>query len=322
MRLGLGCVGLGSGAGRRATDDIRLVHAALDLGVTVFDTADVYGSGASEHVLGRALRGRRDQVILATKGGFVYRGRGPAEQWARRKAKGWKAAAGGADAVARRSTSSSGPYARQDFSPQYLRRAVHASLRRLRTDRIDVYQLHGPTQVLPHLLEQLSDLVAVGDVGRFGVGAGSVGDADGWISVSGMRVLQVPFGVLDPQAGATTLPLARCHGLEVWARGVLGGGLLGLADREPETIAGHPKRRQVEILRRIARESGLDQYQLAFGYVRCWAADISTVLVGTTSREHLRRNVEAASTPPVSPELLHALSELTIPTAEWRDPLG
>ena len=86
-QLGLGCVSLGSGAGRREADDVRLVHAAIDLGVTVFDTADAYGGGASEHVLGRAIKRRRDEVVIATKGGFVFRDRHPAEQWARRWSK-------------------------------------------------------------------------------------------------------------------------------------------------------------------------------------------------------------------------------------------
>src|SRR4051794_41601541 len=86
-RIGLGCVGLGSGADRRVADDVRLVRAAIDLGVTTFDTADVYGGGASEHVLGRAIGQRRDEVVVATKGGFVFRARPPVEQWARRRAK-------------------------------------------------------------------------------------------------------------------------------------------------------------------------------------------------------------------------------------------
>ena len=75
---------LGAGSGRTVTDDVRLVRASIDLGVTVFDTADAYGSGASERVLGRGLKGRRDEVVIATKGGFVFRDRSQAERWARR----------------------------------------------------------------------------------------------------------------------------------------------------------------------------------------------------------------------------------------------
>jgi len=285
-----------------------LVQAAIDLGVTVFDTADVYGSGASEHVLGRALRTRRNEVVIATKGGFVFRDRPPIEQWARRRAKRWRQ---GGDRGRAAAASISASYARQDFSAQHIRQAVHASLRRLRTDRIDVYQLHDPQQVSPDLFDQLADLVTTGEVARFGVGAGSSGSADGWIDVRGVSVVQVPFGVLDPQAGTATIPLAHSHGLEVWARGVLGGGLFGLADRDPAAIAGHPKRRQVEAIRRIASEAGVDQCELAFGFIRATAPDVSTVLVGTTSREHLSKNLAAAAAPALSQDVLDALAELT-----------
>lgn len=317
IQLGLGCVGLGSGAGRSLGDDVRLVQAAVDLGVGVFDTADVYGGGASEHVLGRAVRGRRDEVVLATKGGFVFRSRRPAEQWMRRRAKALRERrAGSAGAADGTSAPASRSYSRQDFSPQHLRRAVHDSLRRLRTDRIDVYQLHGPEDVLPEVFDALADLVTVGDVVRFGVGLGSLAHADEWVRVAGLHQMQVPFGVLDPQAATTTLPLARERGVEVWARGVLGGGLLALAERDPNAIADHPKRELVGALRRLADESGVDAYRLAMGFVRAHADDLSVVLVGTTSPEHLRGNLEALAAPPLAPDVLAALDELTASARE------
>lgn len=318
-RLGLGCVSLGSRAGGRLADDIRLVHAAIDLGVTVFDTADVYGSGASEHVLGRAVRHRRDDVVIATKGGFVFRERSRGEQWARRRVKTAVGVVRRLRPAAGRTGSGSGSYAHQDFSPRYLRDAVHRSLRRLGTDRIDVYQLHGPATVVPDLVDQLADLVAVGDVVRFGIGADSVAAANDWLGVSGISVAQVPFGVLDPEAAASTLPTARDRGCDVWARGVLGGGLLGLADSDPASIADHPKWPQVDRLRRIAADAGLDQYHVAFGFVRAHAAEISTALVGSTSVEHLRHNVELLNAPPLDDDVLRAVSGLGSPSEEPRD---
>src|SRR4051812_37458985 len=87
MRLGFGCVGLGSaGGGRSVRRDVHLVREALDLGVGTFDTADVYGTGASERTLGRALRGRRDEASTATKGGYAFRERTAVEQSLRRVA--------------------------------------------------------------------------------------------------------------------------------------------------------------------------------------------------------------------------------------------
>jgi len=315
MQIGLGCVGLGSGTNRRARADIDVVRAALDLGVTVFDTADVYGSGASEHVLGRAVRGRRDEVTIATKGGFAFRARRPPEQWLRRQAKAAIRAARATRAAPGPAASPSplgaGSYDRQDFSPEHLRRAVHDSLRRLGTDRIDVYQLHAPPEVVPGLFDELADLVTAGDVVRFGVGASTVVDADAWMLQPGLRVVQVPFGVLDPEAARSTLPLARGHDREVWVRGVLGGGLLGLADRDPSAMADHPKRSLVDAVRRVAGEAGMDQYQVAFGFVKAHGGDVSTVIVGTSSPAHLARNVDALAAPPLPDDVVRALSELT-----------
>jgi aryl-alcohol dehydrogenase-like predicted oxidoreductase len=294
-------------------DDLSLVRCALDLGVTVFDTADVYGSGASEHVLGRALRGRRDEVTVATKGGFVFRARRPGEQWARRQAKGvirsarsfrTGSVAPGGSAVG------SGSYAVQDFSPGHLRAAVHASLRRLGTDRVDVYQLHGPEELFPDLFDELTDLVSVGDVVRFGVGAGSTESADAWCGVRGLQVVQVPFGVLDPEAASSTLPLASDHGLEVWARGALGGGLIGIAEQDPTAVADHRKRSLVVALRDVANESGLDPFHLALGFVRAKGVGVSTVLVGTSSSVHLARNVAALTSPPLPSDVTQRLTEL------------
>ena len=278
MRLGLGCVSMGSVARRRVGDDVRLVRAAIDLGVTVFDTADVYGGGASEHVLGLAVRGRPDEVVIATKGGFVFRERPAAEQSVRRHAKAVVTSArerGGRRPV----RSPSGSYAQQDFSPQHLRNAVQASLRRLRTDRIDVYQLHSPPDVMPDLLEQLSDLVAVGDVPRFGVGADSVAAADAWIMSPGSA---------SYSCHSASWTRRRLRRRSRWLASteatcgpaVLGGGLLRLADRDPAAMAIHPKSDQVDALRRIAADAGLDQYQLAFGFVRAHASDVSTCSSG------------------------------------------
>jgi len=315
-RVALGCVDLGSGSGRRAADDIRLVQAAIDLGVTVFDTADVYGSGASEDVLGRAVRARRDEVLVATKGGFSFRARRPVEQWARRRAKKGLDRARSRRGAGGIAPAGAGSYQSQDFSPTHMRDAVHASLRRLRTDRIDVYQLHGPETVMPDLIDQLADLVTVGDVVRFGVGAGSVAAADSWAAVEGISVVQVPFGVLDPEAASTTLPLARRLGLEVWARGVLGGGVLGAFARDPEALADHPKRPLVEALAALARDGGVDLFQLAIGYLHANADDLSTVVVGTSSVEHLQQNITAMAAPPLPEALAGALTVLATSTME------
>lgn len=149
--MGLGCWAIGgpfidSGGnpvGWSQVDDnesIRAIHRALELGVTFFDTADVYGAGHSEEILGRALAGKRDQVVIATKFGNTF------------------------DSAQKQITG-------QDASPEYVRQALEASLRRLNTDYIDLYQLHiweyppeeaGPTR------EVLEELVEAGKIRGYG----------------------------------------------------------------------------------------------------------------------------------------------------------
>ncbi|MGW4501288.1 aldo/keto reductase [Micromonospora sp. NPDC004336] len=148
--LGMGCWAIGGpwSEGSRplgwgAVDDeesVRAVRRALDLGVTLFDTADTYGAGHSERILGRALAGRRDEAVVATKWGYTF------------------------DEATRQATGA-------DASPDYLRRAVRGSLRRLGTDRIDLYQLHLADLPVPRaeaLIGTLEELVAEGLVRAYG----------------------------------------------------------------------------------------------------------------------------------------------------------
>src|SRR5262245_60342488 len=138
MQMGFGCSRLGSASasiGRRAA--IRLVHEAVDEGVVLFDTADAYGAGASERLLGTALRGRRADVVIATKGGYRFRARSSVEQVARRSLHAVTRLAPRAHAQQPALAPTASTYRSQDFSPAVLRRQVEASLRRLRTDHVD-----------------------------------------------------------------------------------------------------------------------------------------------------------------------------------------
>ena len=148
-RLGFGCVKLGSmSQGTSGSATKRLVREAIHSGVTFFDTADAYGSGTSERILGACLGSDRARVTVATKGGYLFRDRSSIESSARRFIAPVLGAARSMRSR-RRAEPSQGPmsrgaYAAQDFTPSYLRSAVDSSLRRLRTDYIDIYQLHGP----------------------------------------------------------------------------------------------------------------------------------------------------------------------------------
>ena len=319
-QLGLGCVSLGSASGGRSfRDDVAFVGAALDRGITLFDTADVYGSGNSERVLGRALRTRRDDVVIASKGGYVFRARSGLEQSARRTAKALARRVPSRQGGSGGGTSGGGSYAAQDFSPAYLRSAIEASLRRLQTDRIDVYQLHGPRQPDPELLQGLQDQVTAGKVGRFGVGAEDVDAAAAWATIDDVAVVQLPFGMLDPEAATTVFPLARRRGIDVWARGILGGGVLRAAATDPSSLADHPKHGLVGRLAELARQAGIGIDQLAVGFALAHADDLATILIGTRSPAHLRRSVELMEAPRLPDAVLDAVGKVINDGDAWRE---
>jgi aryl-alcohol dehydrogenase-like predicted oxidoreductase len=278
-RFGLGCVNLGS----RGWTGIRLIHHALDLGVRFFDTADAYGCGHSERVLGRALRGRREAAYVATKGGYVFSERTALASAARPvlqgPAKYVRSRRGGAGGLA-------SAYERQDFSPRYLRGAVEGSLRRLGTDVIDLYQLHGPRSVHDDVVALMVDLRSEGKIRGFGVGLEGLGSGEGWLETGELASIQVPFGLLDPQAKDEIIPRAAAQGVPVIARGVLAGGFVA---RPPgwnteQLRSGQPER--LAQLSALAATVGVSPIQLAMWFVIA-RRGVSTLLVGTSSMDHL-----------------------------------
>jgi aryl-alcohol dehydrogenase-like predicted oxidoreductase len=310
MRLGLGCVGLGSASGAGWNHDVRLVEEAIDRGVSVFDTADAYGGGMSERVLGRALRRRRAEVVIATKVGYLFRERSRSEQSMRRAvapALERLRRSGDGSATETLPRRSGGSYRDQDFSPQYLRDAVDASLRRLGTDYVDVVQLHGPTRVCASLLDDLRNLVEAGKVHSLGIGAESVTVAAEAIATPGVEVVQVPFGVLDPEAAELFVSTSRRA--EIWARGVLGGGLLKAASSDAGTVRADAKWPRINALLELSRREGLMIDELAVGFVRA-RVEISTLLLGMTTSEHLSRNIELMESPPLDAGLVAEIWEL------------
>ena len=206
--LGLGCWAIGGPwtsngmpAGWGEVDDresIRAIHRALELGVTLFDTADVYGCGHSERVLGEALAGHRDDAVIVTKVGNVF------DEQTR--------TLGG-----------------QDVSPAYLRSACEASLRRLGTDRIDVYLIHdgipGPDDV-PGVVETLEELVAAGKIRWYGSSMSEPAVvramAEGPHMVAAQHELSVLRGELEALSTAEELGLASLNRTPL-AMGLLSG---------------------------------------------------------------------------------------------------
>jgi aryl-alcohol dehydrogenase-like predicted oxidoreductase len=305
MRLGFGCVGLGSASGAGWRHDVRLVEEAVDRGVKLFDTADAYGGGMSERVLGRALRRRRADVVLATKAGYRFRERSLGGQSMRRAVGpvlGRTRRPGGGPATGLSGPRSGGGYRDQDFSPRYLRQAVDASLRRLGTDYVDVLQLHGPARVVPGLIDDLRELADAGKVRKIGVGAESVAVAADAVALAGVEVVQLPFGVLDPEAAEAVFPLVE-GAAEIWARGALGGGLLKAAAFDEAAVRDDRKWPRIGALLGLSRRVGLAIDELAVGFVRA-RAEVSALLLGMSTREHLGRNLELMASPPLDARLV------------------
>lgn len=187
---------------------IRLLQRALDLGITFYDTANVYGDGLGETLLARAFQGRRDLVVYSTKFGYDFTTH-PGVQPGQRERP-------------------------QDWSPAYLRRACEASLRRLQTDRVDLYQLHNPridTLRRDDLFEELDRLKGEGKVGHYGATLGPAIDLrqaeEGRVCVAERRMTtQIIYNMLEQQIGRPLVPLAKQHGVGLMVRVPHSSGLL------------------------------------------------------------------------------------------------
>jgi aryl-alcohol dehydrogenase-like predicted oxidoreductase len=279
--VGLGCNNFG---GRLDLDGTRaVVDAALDLGVTFLDTADIYGRSRSEEFLGQVLEGRRDQVVLATKFGMdMGDGRGPRG------------------------------------SAEYIRHAVRASLRRLRTDRIDLYWYHQPDGQTPiaETLEALDQLVRAGTVRAIGASNFSAAQLEEADAVSRERGLARFVAVQNEyeRLGISFVPyFPLASGLLTgkYRRGEQAAAGTRLAGRAQ--IASQEQFDLLEALARFAEERGLSLVQVAIAALLAQPV-LASVIAGATKPEQVRANASAADWTP-SQEDLAALDSLLQPTS-------
>jgi aryl-alcohol dehydrogenase-like predicted oxidoreductase len=287
--VGLGCNNFGRRIDIEATREV--VDAAIEAGVTFFDTADAYGE--SEAFLGDVLAGRRDHVVLATKFGNPLRG------------------ALGDDRGAR-------------GSRWYVRRAVERSLRRLRTDHIDLYQLHRPDPLTPieETLTALTELVREGKVryiGNSNFAAWQVADAD-WIArTRGFERFisaQNEYSLIETGVEAELVPALQRFGLGLLPFFPLANGLLSGKYRRdaprPEGTRLHsshyadyatPERfDRMEALQRYADERGVTLLQVAIGGLAARPA-VASVIAGATRPEQVAANADAGGWTPSSEDL-------------------
>ncbi len=283
--VGLGCNNFGRRLDLDATRSV--VDAALDAGVTFFDTADIYGRGESEEQLGRLLEGRRDQVVLATKFGMdMGDGRGPRG------------------------------------SQGYIRQAVENSLRRLRTDVIDVYWYHQPDGETPiaETLLALHELVTAGTVRAIGASnfsAAQIEEADAVAREHGLTpftAIQNEYSLLTREAEREVLPTCERLGLGFVPYFPLASGLLTGKYRRDEDaptgtrlagrdqVASPEQFDQLEALNRFAEERGRPLLHVAFGALLARKV-ISSVIAGATKPDQVRANAAAATWTPSADDL-------------------
>jgi aryl-alcohol dehydrogenase-like predicted oxidoreductase len=298
--LGLGCGRLGS-VGQAGGDSaaLRLIGHALDAGINFFDTSDIYGQGSSEKLLGKALRGRRDQVVVVTKAGFCLSSLG--------------SAAGRLKPLLRRVLRLRPGFARsiqkvraaqgrQDFSPAYLGKCVEASLARLGMEALDVFLLHSPpADVLERgeVFETLETLRQQGKVRHCGVSCRTTADVPPCVQRARVAVLQLELNLLTGPSLDQTLAQARAADVGVMARRVLAGGLLlrSTAQLTPEEAGARGEdfealKRRHEQLEAQAREKGMSLGQMALQSL-LQKGEISSLLIGTTRMEHLDQHLMA-----------------------------
>jgi aryl-alcohol dehydrogenase-like predicted oxidoreductase len=299
--IGFGCSRLGgvfsSGGGSR--EALNVLRRALEEGITFYDTADMYAQGESETLLGEAFQGRRDRVILASKGGYCL----PAQRRLIARVKPLVRPIARALGIKRESLPAgvSGTLS-QDFTPQYLTQALEGSLRRLKTDYLDLYQLHSPPAAVIQsgaFLETLESLKRQGKIRYFGVAADTVDDAALCLQVPGISSVQLPFGLLDLEALDSLLSRAEERGVGVIARGCFGGGLLKETLTEPELKEQTPKWPQILAFRRIAAQHHRPLLEMALQF-SLRTASVSVTLLGMRTEAHLSDNLRYYAAPPLT----------------------
>lgn len=277
--IGLGCMSLGT----EESKAIGLIHEALDRGVNFLDTADLYDAGTNEEIVGKAIKGRRDQVILATK---VGNRRIPGQE-------GWS----------------------WDPSKAYIRSAVRGSLRRLGTDYIDLYQLHGGTieDPIDETIEAFEQLKQEGLIREYGISSIRPNVIREYVSRSSIVSVMNPYSIVDRRGEEAVFPLLQEHQIRVIARGPLASGALA-AQREPVKGVLDYELNELMDLRRALQELERPERSLTQLAIRYSLAHpvVAVTIPGASSREQLLQNLAAADAPELSPrevELIRRVSK-------------
>ncbi|WP_326824733.1 aldo/keto reductase [Streptosporangium sp. NBC_01756] len=277
--VGLGCMGMSEFYGAAdETESIAVIHRALDLGVNFLDTADAYGRGHNEELVGRAIAGRRDEVVLATKFGII-RSDDPA-------------------------------FRGVDGSPAYVKQAAEASLKRLGLDHIDLYYLHrrDPKVAIEETVGAMAELVAEGKVGRIGLSEVNAETLRKAHATHPISALQSEYSLFTRGLEEEILPTARELGIALVAYSPISRGLLGGTMASAEELpdgdfrkhlprftgeSGARNETLVGEVRRIAGEVGCTPAQLSLAWLLSRGEDVIPI-PGTKRLRYLEENTAAA----------------------------
>jgi aryl-alcohol dehydrogenase-like predicted oxidoreductase len=275
-RIGLGCMGM-HGSAEDEAESIRTIHRALDLGVSLLDTAEIYGPFTVEELVGRAIRGRRDEVVLATKFGLVsHAGGGP-----------WNV----------------------DSSPANIRVAVEGSLTRLGTDRIDLYYQHRVDRSIPveDTIGTLAELIAEGKIRHIGLSEAWAGTIRRAHAVHPITALQSEYSLWTRDPRDEVLPVLQELGIGFVPYSPLGRGFLTGTIRTPDDIADGDWRKNhpwftggnfarnlaiADEVKSVADEAGATAGQVALAWLLA-QGDHFAPIPGTKRVARLEENVAA-----------------------------
>src|SRR5215510_8730492 len=277
--IGLGCMGMSQSYGKGDDDEsIRTLHRALDLGITLIDTADAYGKGANETLVGTAIRGRRADVVLASKFGLVPPPAG-------------------------------GPATEVDARPARVRDCCEASLRRLGVDVIDLYYLHrvDPKVPIEDTVGAMAELVREGKVRFLGLSEAGPQSLRRACAVHPISALQSEYSLWTRDPERAVLPVCRELGIGFVPFSPLGRGFFGSAIRDTSTLAANDVRRKLPRFESGNLERNLDLYarlESIAATKRCTTAQLALAwmlaenpivvpIPGTKRQRYLEENVAA-----------------------------
>lgn len=277
--IGLGCMSLGTDEGQA----VKLIHEALDRGVNFLDTADLYDEGRNEELVGQAVQGRREDVIIATK---VGNRRVPGQD-------GWI----------------------WDPSKEYIKSAVKDSLRRLGTDYIDLYQLHGGTldDPIDETIEAFEELKREGWIRYYGISSIRPNVIREYVAKSNIVSVMSQYSILDRRPEEAVLDLLAENGISAIARGPVARGILsdrGQSKAEKGYLE-YSKSELLDILKGLEEVGGAtDLSHLAIRYALAHAA-VACAIPGASSLEQLLHNLAAGNRDELSPQDIQSIQAIS-----------